>query len=160
MASLADRYQARIDREGSFRTPKKFSPSGKRVGGGTLVTQSTVNAIRGDEIGNVIILENNSELIAHAIRHAVAVALEEIGLVAEAYAKKLCPVDTGRLRNSITHAITSVDNNEVYIGTNVSYAPYVENGTSRREGAHFLRGAAQDHGDRYRAILEKHLQNG
>lgn len=32
-------------------------------------------------------------------------ALEKCGLVAEGYAKKLCPVDTGLLRNSITHAL-------------------------------------------------------
>lgn len=31
--------------------------------------------------------------------------LESIGTTAEGYAKKLCPVDTGRLRNSITHAL-------------------------------------------------------
>ena len=35
----------------------------------------------------------------------VPVALEKIGLVAERYAKKKAPVDTGLLRNSITHAV-------------------------------------------------------
>lgn len=33
-------------------------------------------------------------------------ALEMIGLKAESYAKMKCPVDTGLLRNSITHAIS------------------------------------------------------
>lgn len=32
-------------------------------------------------------------------------ALETIGLKAESYAKMKCPVDTGLLRNSITHAV-------------------------------------------------------
>jgi HK97 gp10 family phage protein len=36
---------------------------------------------------------------------AILRALEAVGLAAEGYAKRLCPVDTGRLRNSITHAI-------------------------------------------------------
>lgn len=54
-------------------------------------------------------------------------ALESIGIVAEAYGKKLCPVDTGRLRNSISHAVSG---NDVYIGTNVQpYAIFVELGT-------------------------------
>ena len=39
-----------------------------------------------------------------AMEHAKSTALELIGGKAESYAKKLCPVDTGRLRNSITHA--------------------------------------------------------
>lgn len=34
----------------------------------------------------------------------IPAALEECGLVAEGYAKRLCAVDTGLLRNSITHA--------------------------------------------------------
>lgn len=116
-------------------------------------------AISPNADGVLEVRENNSEQIANAIHKAVASALEEIGLAAERFAKRACPVDTGRLRNSITHAL-NMDEEAVYIGTNVSYAPYVENGTSRRKGAHFLRGAAQDHGDRYRAILEKHLKNG
>ena len=54
-------------------------------------------------------------------------ALEAIGITAEGYAKKLTPVDTGRLRNSISHAVSGDD---VYIGTNVQpYAIFVELGT-------------------------------
>ena len=53
-------------------------------------------------------------------------ALEAIGLKAEGYAKKNTPVDTGRLRNSITHA---VDGGTAVIGTNVEYGKYIELGT-------------------------------
>lgn len=49
-------------------------------------------------------------------------SLEIIGLTAERYAKELAPVDTGRLRNSITH---EVDAKDVYIGSNVEYAPHL-----------------------------------
>ncbi len=45
-------------------------------------------------------------------------------------------------------------------GRDVEYAPYVEEGTSRMKGKHFLRKAATGHGDTYRAILEKHLRGG
>lgn len=109
--------------------------------------------------GVIEVREDNSKQIAGAINEAVSAALEEIGLSAERFAKRACPVDTGRLRNSITHAL-NMDEKAVYIGTNVEYAPYVENGTSRRNGVHFLKGAAQDHGSYYRSIMEKHLENG
>lgn len=51
-------------------------------------------------------------------------ALETCGLVAEGYAKKLCPVDTGNLRNSITHQVDE-GGDAVYIGTNSEYGAYV-----------------------------------
>lgn len=136
---------------------------GSSAAKGTLVTQAMKNAADADEAGNLIIYEDNAEQIANAINSAVAAALEEIGLAAEANAKKLCPVDTGRLRNSITHSI-QMDEESVYIGTNVEYAPYVENGIHgggskpKREGAHFLLNAATQNGEQYRAILKKHLQ--
>lgn len=47
-------------------------------------------------------------------------------LLVENDAKKNCPVDTGQLRQSITH---EVEGNTGVIGTNVEYAPYVEYGT-------------------------------
>lgn len=46
-------------------------------------------------------------------------ALEAVGITLEGYAKLLCPVDTGRLRNSITHDIRD---DKVYIGTDTEYA--------------------------------------
>lgn len=117
-----------------------------------------MGAMEGESTDYVMIMENNAKLIEGAMNKAVASALEEIGLAAERFAKRACPVDTGRLRNSITHAL-NMDEEAVYIGTNVEYAPYVENGTSRRKGVYFLRGAAQDHGSYYRGIMKKHLEN-
>lgn len=57
----------------------------------------------------------------------------------EALAKMKCPVDTGRLRNSIQHQI-ALDNGEITgrVGTNVEYAPYVEFGTRYWSGKPFL----------------------
>ena len=117
-----------------------------------------MGAMEGESTDYVMIMENNAKLIEGAMNKAVASALEEIGLAAERFAKRACPVDTGRLRNSITHAL-NMDEEAVYIGTNVEYASYVENGTSRRKGVYFLRGAAQDHGSYYRGIMKKHLEN-
>lgn len=46
--------------------------------------------------------------------------------VIEGNAKSRCPVDTGRLRNSITYKVEGL---EGAVGTNVVYAPYMEVGT-------------------------------
>lgn len=56
----------------------------------------------------------------------VSKALNRACLVVENEAKKLCPVDTGDLRSSITH---EVHNDVGIVGTNKEYAPYVEFGT-------------------------------
>ena len=73
--------------------------------------------------------DNSKEVLA-AFQEAAVRALEKCGLTAEGYAKQLCPVDTGNLRNSITH---QVDESEpaVYIGSNSEYAAYVELGTGK-----------------------------
>ena len=81
---------------------------------------------------------------------ALARALEQAGAAAEGHAKDLCPVDTGALRNSITHQTisrmgssmlrcsalrnsithqTDLENLTEIIGSNEEYAAYVELGT-------------------------------
>ena len=100
-------------------------------------------------------IEDHTQDFLDGMSTAMGAALEEIGLVAEGYAKRLCPVDTGNLRNSITH---TTDGSAAYIGTNVEYAPYVEMGTSRTRAQPFLRPAAQDHQDVYRKIAERYLK--
>lgn len=75
-------------------------------------------------------ITDNSEEVKAAMQAAAIRALEKCGLTAEGYAKRLCPVDTANLRNSITHA---VDPGELaaYVGTNSEYGPYVELGTGK-----------------------------
>lgn len=72
---------------------------------------------------NIEIQDHSAEVSAE-IKAALLRGLEKIGLVAEGYAKKLCPVDTGNLRNSITHMIDE-GGDAVYIGTNSEYGAYV-----------------------------------
>lgn len=105
------------------------------------------------------IKSDNREAFRSKLRAAIPVALEEIGQVAEGYAKKKCPVDTGRLRNSITHAIEDGDSGgRAVIGTNVDYAAYVELGTSRQKAQPYLKPAANNHKKDYADIVRKHLQ--
>lgn len=110
-------------------------------------------------IDGVTVNEDNTEQVVDGIDSAIGAALEEIGLLAENYAAKKCPVDTGNLRGSIAHEVDAGDN-AVYIGTNVEYAPHVELGTSRQKAQPFLRPAASEHGAQYRKVLKKALGGG
>lgn len=102
-----------------------------------------------------VVVTDNSEIFLDDLSFKILQALETCGLVAEGYAKRLCPVDTGRLRNSITHSVEIDDGSGVaYIGTNVEYAPYVEMGTSRTTPQPFLKPAVADHASEYRRIVE------
>ena len=71
-----------------------------------------------------------SDEVLEAFDEACERALERCGNQAEGYAKDLCPVDTGNLRNRISHKVVNSEP-AAYIGTNVEYAPYVEFGTGR-----------------------------
>ncbi len=102
------------------------------------------------------VVEDNRRAIEEALDQALAKALEEVGLAAEGYAKKACPVDTGRLRNSVTHLVQPSEK-AVYIGTNVEYAPYVELGTAHMAAQPFLVPAASGHSSTYRAIIRDSL---
>lgn len=62
---------------------------------------------------------DNSDKVIKATNDQIAKALEECGLLAEGYAKLLCPVDTGNLRNSVTHDVWK---NEMHVGSAVEYA--------------------------------------
>ena len=100
---------------------------------------------------------DNSDEVLALLKAAAERAMERCGLQAEGYAKDLCPVDTGLLRNSITFAVageapqiktyradkgdkkgsysgTAPQSPEhaVYIGTNVEHASYVECGTGAK----------------------------
>lgn len=126
---------------------------------------------------------DNSKEVLEAMQQAAVRALEKCGLTAEGYAKKLCPVDTGNLRNSITH---TVDEEEpaAYIGTNNEYAAYVELGTGKyvsggrptpwvyqdekgnwhrtngQKAQPYLKPAVADHKEIYRGVIDNELKNG
>ena len=124
---------------------------------------------------------DNSDEVKAAMRSAILRGLEMCGLAAEKYAKKLCPVDTGNLRNSISHTVDT-EEPAAYIGTNNSYAPYVCLGTGKyAEGGRptpwvyqdakgqfhwtagnraqpFLKPAVADHAGKYRQIIEAELK--
>ena len=57
-------------------------------------------------------------------------AVTDSALLVEHDAKANCPVDSGRLRSSITHEVRKIKDEPISarVGTNVEYAPFVEFG--------------------------------
>ena len=100
--------------------------------------------------------KDNTKEVLSALEKAIERGLEAIGLTAEGHAKKETPVDTGRLRNSISHA---VEDKSAYIGTNVEYAPYIELGARGRQGKHMLQRAATEHTAEYKKLMEDSMKN-
>lgn len=135
-------------------------------------------------MGDVKFIDNSGKVLDE-FQDAVVRALERCGAQAEGYAKDLAPVDTGKLRNSISHKVDSAEP-AAYIGTNSEYAPYVELGTGKyAEGGDgrptpwvyqdakgdwhwtegnpaqpFLKPAVSDHAKTYHKILEDELKRG
>lgn len=133
---------------------------------------------------------DNTEEVLSALEAAIKRGNEAIGMTAERHAKKKCPVDTGRLRNSITYALAGEETHVksykankkkagekerktytyegtaegkkgsgVYIGTNMEYAVFVENGARGRTAVHFLQDAATGHTDEYKQLMEDSMKN-
>lgn len=127
---------------------------------------------------------DNSQQAKEELKGRAIEALTQCGMLAESYAKKLCPVDTGNLRNSIGNRVVSSEP-AVYIGTDVEYAPYVELGTGiyavggegtdkdswvykgddgkwhmayPQKPKRFLRKAVSKHAKQYRRIIDKAIR--
>lgn len=85
-------------------------------------------------------LDSHLDEVLLKLAMATNKALHEIGMVSVGHAQvnlqKQNAIDTGALMNSITH---QVDDHDVYVGTNIDYAIYVEMGT----GKHALFGGRQ-----------------
>lgn len=73
---------------------------------------------------------DNKDDVEAALKEQVIAWLEAIGEDAASTSAKFAPVDTGRLKNSIS-SVVDEQNQQVYIGTNVEYAIYHEFGTGK-----------------------------
>lgn len=133
-------------------------------------------------------IENNADLTREAFEACIKRALTAIGMQAESYAKQSInqagAIDTGRLINSVTYGtsdragshdysdnegnhyadtIGQAEENTVYIGSNVSYAPMIEYGWHRGgasyAGVHFLKDAAGNHTAEYKEIIKQSMEN-
>lgn len=129
-------------------------------------------------------IDDNSAKFLEDFERKLLVGLEAIGIEAEGNAKEDAnmPVDTGRARNSITWATkakegegfsysddkgnnfndqigTGADEHSVYIGSNVEYFPYIEEGSRTISARHVLRNAIVKHKDEYLEMLRDAFKN-
>ena len=117
---------------------------------------------------------DNTDAIKKATAEAIYNALDIIGAKAADYAAGLAPVQTANLKNSLTHQVIQ-EEQAVYVGTAVEYAPYVEFGHHQEVGRYvpaierrlvrdyvpgkpFLKPAIENHLDEYKSILENELK--
>lgn len=75
------------------------------------------------DVKNTQVVSANIKAQVKSIKTSTEKALKLIGLDGETLAIQASPVDTGRLKNSMTH---QVGDDFVVIGTNVEYAIYLE----------------------------------
>lgn len=136
-------------------------------------------------------ITDNTDKFKAAMDEGVLKALEAIGIHIEGEAKRELEndprrVDTGLLRNSITHAVSgepaaissySSDNGEksgtysgsapderkgekaVYVGTNVEYGVYVHEGTQRMAANRFLKNAVERNKDQIKEYIENTVKD-
>lgn len=81
-------------------------------------------------------MRSNLRVVEAEIDRKLALKNEAAAISIENEAKRLSPVDTGRLRSSITH---DSDQTGAVIGTNVEYAGFVELGTRHQTPQPYLR---------------------
>ena len=75
-------------------------------------------------------------------------ATMQAGLKTEYFVKKNTPVLTGNLKSNINTQLLSQspDKTEAFVGTNLSYAPFVEFGTRKIQPRGMFRKAIDEHG--------------
>lgn len=127
------------------------------------------------------VVQDNTVEILKATKEQAYVALAAVGEKMVEKATKNCPVNTGRLHDSITYVTQKAQSSpgsraqsgdadkrgepeecEVQVGTNVEYAKYVEydDRKSHPSGrAHFLRDCLAGHSDEYKATIETALKD-
>ena len=130
--------------------------------------------------------KDNTKEVLSALDKAKIRGLRAIGIEAEGFAKEdpNMPVDTGLARNSITSALAGegarvksykADRGDgkgsysgtaegekgdaVYLGSNVEYFIFIENGSRTIDARHILRNAASGHADRYKELMGDSMKN-
>lgn len=76
----------------------------------------------------------DSRRLMEAIKRGIVKAMFDM----ERHAKRLCPVDTGRLRSSI---MVEMNGNTITLSGNTDYASYIEWGTYKMRPQPFIRPA-------------------
>jgi len=128
-------------------------------------------------------IKSNKKEVIDEMNEKLQKAMYEVAQQAVTYAAMACPVDTGRLRNSITGAageqqtdangydgehakasdyrmLGNAEKNTAVIGTNVEYAQYIEiDHKSDQAPNGFLGIAVTEHMEEYKKIIKNELDS-
>lgn len=89
----------------------------------------------------IVIKYNNLTRIAARLPEAVSAIVRKAAFDVEANAKAVVPVDTGKLKNSITSEFPS--QTKAIVAPHTDYAAYVEYGTRKQRAKPYMRPAAE-----------------
>ena len=107
-------------------------------------------------MGFEIEFTDNSPAYIAAMKEGVAKAVKLIAKQGASNVADLAPVDTGRLKGSITGRS---DADTAYIGTNVYYGIYQEYGTYKMAAHPFLKPGIMDNMDEYEEIAKEAIES-
>lgn len=99
---------------------------------------------------------DNSQVAINQLKIAKQKALTEIGMKWLENVTPLVPVDTGRLKASMSYVINP-NSGYIIMGTNVEYAITVEIGNTRRRPKPYMRPSVFNHLDTYKLIIKRNL---
>jgi len=89
----------------------------------------------------IVIKYNRLPQIAERLPEAVSAIVRKAAFDVEASAKAVVPVDTGKLKNSITSEFPS--QTKAIVAPHTDYAAYVEYGTRKQRAKPYMRPAAE-----------------
>jgi HK97 gp10 family phage protein len=102
------------------------------------------------------VLKSDLTRIANSAGNAAKAALLQTGADIVDMTKQLAPVDTGNLRDS--YGAVPVSSHEVHVGTDTTYAPYVELGTVHMMARPHLTPAFAQAEPTFRARLKQEME--
>jgi HK97 gp10 family phage protein len=104
---------------------------------------------------------NHFDYVKQLLNNNSRNALEQIGMFLDGEAKKRCPVDTGYLRGSIRHYVTTIwGANQLTIGCTAEYGIYVHEGTRYMRPRRFIKDSIIENMGRIKAVSVQALRQG
>ena len=101
----------------------------------------------------------NTDEVTDEYSKAVEGAVKTAAILVEGAAKRNCPVDTGRLRGSITNEVVAGRDGILgRVGSNVDYSRFVELGTSKMSPQPYLRPALRNNQSKVEAIIQEAIE--
>lgn len=104
---------------------------------------------------NVKTKKNKLNQLSKSFQTVIKISVTAAALLVHGDATRLAPVDTGRLRSSLTYI---TEDNAAIVGTDVEYAKKMEYGGSRQAPNGYLRPALYNNIDKINSIFSKQIK--